>query len=170
MPGQNSTYTRVRKTGATSSYRHFRHQNQGNPYGCATRTGGANRPDAHRGHQFARRVYLPDRAVQGSTATVTSGSKITRLCRLNDPRKRPIILPVHANRTPFLSSRLRVHSSNSPRISRAKYRHFWHGNQGNPYIEGVTGSDARSIGSSMPTGSAAHRCRGDPRSPILRVL
>ena len=60
---------------------------------CAAGAGRAHRPDAHRGHQLAGRVHLPDRAIPGPTTTVTSGSKITRLWRLNGsskPRKRLI--------------------------------------------------------------------------------
>jgi TnpA family transposase len=47
-----------------------------------------HRPDTHRGHQLAGRVHLPDRAIPGPATTVTSGSKITRLWRLNDPSER----------------------------------------------------------------------------------
>ena len=50
---------------------------------CAAGADRAHRPDAHRGYQLAGRVHLPDRAIPGPAVTVTSGSKITRLWRLN---------------------------------------------------------------------------------------
>src|ERR1700689_4733664 len=49
---------------------------------CAAGADRAHRPDAHRGHQLAGRVHLPDRAIPGAATTVTSGSKITRFWRL----------------------------------------------------------------------------------------
>ena len=54
----------------------------------AAGTDRAHRPDAHGGHQLARRIHLPDRAIPGPTITVTSSSKITRLWRLNGPSER----------------------------------------------------------------------------------
>ena len=48
----------------------------------------AHRANAYRGHQFAGRVHLPDRAIPGPATTVTSGSKITRFWRLNGSSER----------------------------------------------------------------------------------
>jgi hypothetical protein len=94
---------------------------------CAARADRAHRADVHRGHQLAGRVHLPDRAA----TTVTSGSKITRLRRLNGPPERRDAT-FAANRKAIIFSRLPMYPVFSPMFSWTKYRHFWHGNQGYP--------------------------------------
>ena len=50
------------------------------------------------------------------------------------PYKTPRNTIFAANRTAIVFSRLPTCPAISPRISRTKYRHFWHGNQGDPHL------------------------------------
>jgi hypothetical protein len=88
-------------------------------HGRAAATDRADRPDAHRGHQFAGCIHLPNRAVPGTTATVTFGSEITRLWRLNGSSKsrKELLSQPTEQRLYSISYRL------TPRFRRGFHRH-----------------------------------------------
>jgi hypothetical protein len=79
-----------------------------------------HRPDAHRGHQLAGRVHLPDRAIPGPATTVTSGSKITRFWRLNGSSKPRKGLLSQRTEWAIVFSTLPVCPAFLPTVSRTK--------------------------------------------------